>query len=92
MPEIILWRKASGVSLCTPPFGPATVRSLALRCSTTFFMKEMKCSARRIFPGTASFNTSGLSTFCKENDIELGVDGGKPNELRKDIIRQQTRG
>mmetsp|Transcript_27410 Transcript_27410/g.65174 ORF Transcript_27410/g.65174 Transcript_27410/m.65174 type:complete len:292 (-) Transcript_27410:1086-1961(-) len=51
-------KNARGVSLETPPVGPPTVRSRALRCSTTFFMNATKCSARRMLPGTASLITS----------------------------------
>jgi hypothetical protein len=57
-----LCRNASGLSLRTPPFGPATVLNLDLKCSTSFFMNVIKCSALRMFPGTASLKTSGSKT------------------------------
>jgi hypothetical protein len=38
VPLVIRCKKAKGVSLWTPPLGPATDRSRVFKCSTTFFM------------------------------------------------------
>mmetsp|Transcript_16515 Transcript_16515/g.24092 ORF Transcript_16515/g.24092 Transcript_16515/m.24092 type:complete len:246 (-) Transcript_16515:340-1077(-) len=73
VPFIIRWRKASGVSLCTPPFGPAMVRSLVFKCSTSFFIKPTKCFARLMFPGTAWSKTSGARTLLVKAASLAGV-------------------
>ena len=73
VPFVIRCRNANGVSLCTPPFGPATERSRVFKCSTTFFINWIKCSARLIFPGTLSLSTSGARTFCQKKFKEVVV-------------------